>query len=90
MEKRLSRKKERLNIVLTGAVIALGLMGQLIDSPVFAVLFCVVLVIWAFCVIDNRRCPYCGKMGRYGLRWSAPDAGYCRHCGKLLKYDDAE
>jgi hypothetical protein len=34
-----------------------------------------------------NRCPYCGRMFR-GLHWSAPDAGHCEGCGKLIQYSD--
>ena len=34
-----------------------------------------------------NRCPYCGRMFT-GLHWSAPDAGPCQGCGKLIQYTD--
>ena len=90
MEKRLSRSKERRVIVLTALVIVLGLLAKFVGGVALPVLFCVVLVIWFVSAIENRRCPYCGKVTRYGVCWSKPEAGYCSHCGKLLKFDDAE
>ena len=90
MEKRLSRRKERRAVVLTALVIVLGLLGKFVGGALLLTLFCVVLVVWFAGVMENRKCPYCGKVTRRGIYWSKPDAGYCWCCGKLMKFDDVE
>ena len=40
-----------------------------------------------FLLFKVNRCPYCGRFFK-GLHWSAPDAGFCEGCGKLIQYTD--
>ena len=88
MEKRLSRSSERITIVLTVAfVLGVVLVWIFSDSsPYFPTL--VMFLIWNIRLIASQSCPCCGKWTQRSLHWSKPDAGYCRHCGKLMEYDD--
>lgn len=89
----MSRKRARIAIVLLRIAIPLLCMGMMTDST------WLILVSIGFSLaglaIPTHRCPHCGKRfevmrSDVGAHWSKPDEGYCRECGKLLKYDDQE
>ena len=90
MEKRLSRLSERITIVWTAAfLLGVVLLWMFSDSSPYFLTF-VMFLIWDIRLIATQRCPHCGKWTQRSLHWSKPEAGYCSHCGKLLKFDDAE
>jgi hypothetical protein len=87
----MSRKRARIAIVLLRIVIPLFCFAVLAD--ITWLIFTSFGLLFVALAIPNHLCPYCGQFlgPRYfdfGIHWSKPDEGYCRHCGSLLKYDD--
>lgn len=85
---RLSRKKTRICIILTGVFIGIMVLSTLLQSRAIWGIGVLVGLCWGFLLDQTSRCPHCGRFFR-GLSWSKPHAGYCRYCGKQMDYDDA-
>lgn len=87
----MSRKRARIAIVLLWIGIPVLIVGLLLKN----LWLCgggMILLVGAVAA-PNHLCPYCGQFLEtrrfdFGIHWSKPDEGYCRHCGSLLKYDD--
>ena len=90
MKKRLSRLSERITIVLTALLLLAVILTWIYGNPTLYFLLITLTLVWGFRIIAGESCPHCGKVTRRSLRWSKPDAGYCSHCGKLMKFDDAD
>ena len=84
--KGVSRKRNRLCMVLIWVFLIVLLIGYFIKSP--ALMYCSIGV-WLFTVgllITTNRCPNCGEVFR-GIYWSK-EAGFCRKCGERIYFDD--
>lgn len=84
--KRLSRTAARVDALLYLLGVALILLGAFVQQAVLWGIG-IVLLVGAFILqIIANRCPHCGAYFR-GLFLFAPDAGYCKKCGKKLEFD---
>ena len=87
MKPYLSRKKTRgAFLTLIAGAVLLGVAALSRNIPL-ALLAAVTIAVALVLMFSANRCPYCGTFFR-GLRWSAPDAGHCNRCGKLMVFDD--
>lgn len=84
--KGVSRKRNRLCMILLWAVIILLLIGYFIKSP--AMMYCSIgiLILASVLMLTTNRCPNCGEHFR-GIFWSK-EAGFCSKCGKKIYFDD--
>lgn len=65
-----------------------ALAYRLSDSALHDILFIVFLILAAVSVAahaEASRCPFCRKH-KLHPKLSNPNAGYCRHCGRLVEY----
>lgn len=87
MEPRLSKRKAKKASLLLGMVLAILVFGLVIASAVVMIAGLLAAFAVALYTDDVCKCPHCGMHFR-GVHIGQMDEGYCRKCGKLMKYDE--
>ena len=82
----ISRTKNRLAIILLCAFVVSFILGCLIREVALIYIAAACFIADFILMITTNRCLYCGEYFR-GLYWSK-EAGFCRKCGKQIRFDD--
>ena len=85
--KKVSRKKNRVAIVMYGVFLFAVILGGLVASIPIMLFGFLPLAVGTFLYLTGNKCPHCGHFFR-GLYWSKPDAGHCNKCGKVIAFDE--
>ena len=85
--KKVSRKKNRLAIVMYGVFLFAMILGSLAASIPIMLFAVLPFAVGTFLYLTGNKCPQCGHWFR-GLYWSKPNAGYCNKCGKIIEIDE--
>jgi hypothetical protein len=85
--KKVSRKKNRLAIVMYGVFLFAMVLGGLVASIPIMLFALLPFAVGTFLYLTGNKCPHCGSAFR-GLYWSKPNAGYCNKCGKIIAFDE--
>ena len=89
MKKYVSRRKNRIALILLFSFTFLLLVGYLLSNRVIMLISLSFFISCIILMFSTNRCPHCGEFFR-GLYWTKPNAGYCRKCGKLIEFDDCD
>ena len=89
MKKYVSRRKNRVTLILVFSFTFLLLVGYVLSNRVIMLISVPLFIASVILMFSTNRCPYCGEYFR-GLYWSKPNAGYCSKCGKLIEFDDCD
>ena len=87
MKNYISRTKNRVALVLQLSFVLILLVGRLLSNEIIMLISLAPFIAGVILMLSANRCPCCGEFFR-GLYWSKPNAGYCRKCGELIKFDD--
>ena len=86
MKKRVSRRKNRVALLLLVAFAFVVVTGYLCASGPVMLASLPLLLAGAAVMLTVNRCPNCGEHFR-GLYWARENAGYCSRCGELIEFD---
>ena len=92
MEPKLNRRKtekaHRLLVISVVLCIVSVILCVALPKTAPACIAALVFTFYAALKHDEvTKCPHCGTSFR-GVYLSAPNAGYCRKCGKLMEFDE--